>query len=246
MNYQAVRKSIFLFAFFLPFLGLSQTQVSGVISSNTTWTKANSPYHLTNHVTINQGVELIIEPGVIIEAKVRISINVLGSIYAVGTAGDSIQFKGNGTKGSWIGLKVRNTGGSTLASNFDYVSGSKFSYVKISDADNAIYQYNCSLHITNSLFSNNLIGLQHRSSSRTLISDSKFVNNNKGGYVMSINEYLAQRDDNPFDIASNISGLKYDKCDFSKNIFLINYLYILYILLQYTRRLIVVCVFIFF
>ena len=217
MNYLKLLKFVLFIVFLIPTVTLAQTQVSGIISSNTTWTKANSPYHLTNHLTINQGVELIIEPGVIVEAKVRISINVLGSIYAVGTVADSIQFKGNGTKGSWIGLKVRNTGGSTLGSNFDYVSGSKFSYVKISDADNAIYQYNCSLHITNSLFSNNLIGLQHRSSSRTLISDSKFTNNNKGGYVMSINEYLAQRNDNPLDIASNISDLKYDKCEFSNN-----------------------------
>jgi hypothetical protein len=46
-----------------------------------------------NHLTINQGVELIIEPGVIVEAKARVSINVLGSVYAVGTVADSIQFR---------------------------------------------------------------------------------------------------------------------------------------------------------
>ena len=153
MNLHSFRKIASIIAFCIPFLGFSQTQVSGVISSNTTWTKANSPYHLTNNLTINQGVELIIEPGVIIEAKERISINVLGSIYAVGTVGDSIQFKGNGTKGSWIGLKVRNTGGTTIGSNYDYISGTKFSYVKISDAENAIYQYNCSLIVLNSKFS---------------------------------------------------------------------------------------------
>lgn len=40
----------------------SQTNVSGVISSNTTWTLANSPYIVTGNILLNQNVTLTIEP----------------------------------------------------------------------------------------------------------------------------------------------------------------------------------------
>ena len=195
----------------------AQTNVSGNITTNTTWNKAGSPYYLTNNILVDNGATLTIEPGVVVEAKGHVSLNVLGSIVAVGTQADSIYFKGNGTKGYWIGIKIRNTGGSVLNSDYTYASGSKFLFASIADADNAIYQYNCSLYVSNSTFNNNAIGIEQRSSSRTLITDTKFSNNNEGGYVMSINEYLAQRTDNPSDIASNISNLKYDYCDFDNN-----------------------------
>ena len=40
------------------------TDVSGVISTNTTWTKANSPYNLTGTVEVRNGATLTIESGV--------------------------------------------------------------------------------------------------------------------------------------------------------------------------------------
>ena len=45
-------------------LAQSGTDVSGVISSNTTWTQADSPYLLTGPVTVNTGVTLTIQAGV--------------------------------------------------------------------------------------------------------------------------------------------------------------------------------------
>ena len=39
------------------------TNVSGIISSDTTWTQANSPYMLTGNVLVNNGVTLTIEAG---------------------------------------------------------------------------------------------------------------------------------------------------------------------------------------
>jgi hypothetical protein len=37
------------------------TQVTGIISSDTTWTEANSPYNLTGNVLVNNGVTLAIQ-----------------------------------------------------------------------------------------------------------------------------------------------------------------------------------------
>ena len=49
----------------IPFgLAQSGTNVSGIISSDTTWTQANSPYNLTGNVQVNNGVSLTIEAGI--------------------------------------------------------------------------------------------------------------------------------------------------------------------------------------
>lgn len=42
------------------------TNVSGTISTNTTWSQVNSPYVMTGNVTVAAGVTLTIEPGVIV------------------------------------------------------------------------------------------------------------------------------------------------------------------------------------
>jgi hypothetical protein len=43
------------------------TEVNGLISSDTTWTTAKSPYTLTGPVLVNNGATLIIEPGVTVD-----------------------------------------------------------------------------------------------------------------------------------------------------------------------------------
>ena len=43
------------------------TDVSGTISSNTTWSLANSPYVVTGNILVNSGVTLTIEAGVTIK-----------------------------------------------------------------------------------------------------------------------------------------------------------------------------------
>ena len=45
----------------------SQTNVSGALSSDTTWSLANSPYTLTGNVLVTSGVTLTIEAGVTVK-----------------------------------------------------------------------------------------------------------------------------------------------------------------------------------
>lgn len=73
--------------------GAWATNVSGVISVNTTWTLANSPYVMTGDVTVATGVTLTIEPGVVVQANATSrQLRVDGSLSAVGTAGAPITF----------------------------------------------------------------------------------------------------------------------------------------------------------
>ena len=43
------------------------TNVSGTIATDTTWSWAYSPYVVTDNVTVNSGVTLTVEPGVIVK-----------------------------------------------------------------------------------------------------------------------------------------------------------------------------------
>jgi parallel beta-helix repeat protein len=67
--------------------------VSGIITSDTTWTKAKSPYNLTGNIAIDKEVTLVIEPGVTVNLN-SYYIRVNGTLTAKGTKADSIVFNG--------------------------------------------------------------------------------------------------------------------------------------------------------
>ena len=52
-----------------PVAPLAFTPVSGPITTDTTWTLANSPYVVTGDVTVNAGITLTIEPGVVVKFR---------------------------------------------------------------------------------------------------------------------------------------------------------------------------------
>ena len=71
------------------------TYVEGVITKDTIWTLVDSPFILSNNVTVNPGVTLTIEPGVQVRFGGEFSLNVDGSIVAEGTEEKKILFTTN-------------------------------------------------------------------------------------------------------------------------------------------------------
>lgn len=69
-------------------------QVSGNITSNTTWFQADTVYWVVGDVNIQPGVTLTIEPGVIVKFNLYRQLNVYGKLMAVGgsTADSLIYF----------------------------------------------------------------------------------------------------------------------------------------------------------
>ncbi|MBI3501606.1 MAG: T9SS type A sorting domain-containing protein [Bacteroidetes bacterium] len=98
-----------------------QTNVSGGIFSNTTWTKVNSPYIVTSTVVVFPGIILTIQPGVTVKFANNQQLEIRqAKLIAIGTATDSITFTSNAvspTAGIYTGIYLN---GDTLIPAFNY------------------------------------------------------------------------------------------------------------------------------
>ncbi len=94
--------------------------VGGHITTNTTWTVANSPYIITDTVTVDAGVTLTVEAGVTILVQVDMGqqLDVQGHLEAVGTLANPILISSvtDSAVGRWNGMTV------TGSANFEYVT----------------------------------------------------------------------------------------------------------------------------
>lgn len=98
--------------------GYSQTIVNANISANQTWTPANSPYIVSQNISVNSGVKLTILPGTRIRNAGSFLITVLGGVEAIGKFDtliyiDTVEFKFNN---------------GSMGYNFSTSTGSQFSY----------------------------------------------------------------------------------------------------------------------
>src|ERR1035438_2254991 len=173
-----MKKLILLIAFIslVSFVN-AQTNVSGGIYSNTTWTKANSPYIVTDTVVVFPGFTLTIQPGVTVKFADKMRIEVRqAQLNAVGTAVDSIVFTSNSVSakaGIYSGIFLN---GGNLTSQFNFCD---FRYAAIGLNVTVAN----SLAVSNSVFIRDSIGLQFNGkllSENVSLSNCTFKNNSQG------------------------------------------------------------------
>jgi parallel beta-helix repeat protein len=174
----------------LPFgLAQSGTNVSYIISQDSTWTPAGSPYTLTGNTLVYQGVTLTIEAGVTVNLG-SYYIEVNGTLSAIGTPSDKINFN----RGQVIFTTVSN-GWNEQTNSGCLIENSIISQTSISSSnpikiDNCII--NSSVTVTSSIISNNVVtgNINSQSATPTLgqtnapVDTSVISNNNVKGNIV--------------------------------------------------------------
>ena len=155
--------------------GWAQTNVSGGIFSNTTWSLSGSPYIITDTVVVFPGDTLTIEPGVVVKFNNNQRLEIRQAcIIANGTATDSITFTSNSSSpaaGSWLEIFLNQE----VFSKFNYCHFRYASTAISRSTDNN----NHSLNLKNSTFDNNIAALYLTSANySTSYIDSCILKNN--------------------------------------------------------------------
>jgi hypothetical protein len=168
-----MKKAILLLSFITSLQLLSaQTQINGIINSDSVLSEQYSPYLVNSNLTITPDGSVTIEPGVEICFSSGIKLEVRGTLIAEGAAGDSIAFTSASmlSKGSWIGIEVKN----------DMGANASFSYCKFLNATTAIEEWCCwggNVSVRNSRFSNNITAMGGYSGDNALVDSCLFTNN---------------------------------------------------------------------
>jgi len=116
------------------------TYVYSDVTSDATWTEANSPYIVNQSIAIAPGVTLEIEANVTVMVDDGMGITIGGTLIADGTAGEPVTFTSNGSTswGAWDGLYFNESS-----------SRSELDHVLIEYAYDPIMIYESSVDISN-------------------------------------------------------------------------------------------------
>lgn len=166
------------------FLSFAQTNVSGGIYQNTTWTLAGSPYLMTGSMVVFPNATLTIEPGVEVRVTPDYSFNtgnfryleVRGTLIAIGTDTAPITFKTTDAsilgQQTWYGINIKGSqGGNVQLDRFRLHDSWQGIYNDISQPgvtynwtncqfknNNYSVQLNADMNYNNCLFENNGVG----------------------------------------------------------------------------------------
>jgi len=113
----------------------SQTNVSGFINANTTWTLAGSPYIVTGNALLSQGFTLTIDPGVVVKFGTNNALQIDGQLIAIGTPAQRITFTSNQASpqpGDWAKLHFSDFSvDAVYNAQGNYVSGTIMKYCDV-------------------------------------------------------------------------------------------------------------------
>nr|WP_321406359.1 right-handed parallel beta-helix repeat-containing protein [uncultured Carboxylicivirga sp.] len=118
--------TLFVFLISMSLVLSAQTNVSGYITTDSTWTVEGSPYLITSNLQITSSGVLTINEGVEVKINSNTSITVDGDLIVNGTAGKRVIFTssagaGLGQKGDWNTIEVRTGGSATFnATTIEY------------------------------------------------------------------------------------------------------------------------------
>ena len=213
-NMKNILKLIILF---LANYAIGQTNVSGGIFSNTTWSVSGSPYIVTGDIAVFPGYSLSIEPGVIIKFNTSTKLIIRGSILCNGIQTNKIIFTSN-TKnpkaGSWLGIEIENVqGGKIIGSHI--LGEYAHTFIKILDSSNG---QAVNLNHTEIKNCNYAFYGKHNHSNHTVVLNNLNVHHNNYGYIYAQNVALTNsifsNGENGIHGWENIPNISISNCEF--------------------------------
>jgi parallel beta-helix repeat protein len=157
------------------------TNVSGTISSDTTWDLAGSPYIVVGLVTVQDAVTLTIDPGVEVRFNGYFSLKIEGNLTAIGTSGSKIVFASNAPvpfPNDWNRIQVDPTGHVEM------------SFCEISHSNIGIYLYISHWNsIRNSNFMSNTVGMLLDQSENNTISHNMISSSIESGLLLMLSPF---------------------------------------------------------
>lgn len=181
--------TLMFFLLFVLVICEAQTNVSGLINSNTTWTTTGSPYIVTGNVLVNTGITLTIEPGVSVKFNSGKALQIRGVLRAIGTTADKILFTSNlatPAPADWVNILFYEQ-----SQGYDTVSGTgcimKHCIVEYAGVQDSIISYGAIRSFINTPYIGNCIirnnkanGIQCNQVTQSLKIDSCVVESNYG------------------------------------------------------------------
>lgn len=167
-----VMLAILVFIFLVPrFREANAVNVCGNITTNTTWTLANSPYVMTCNVQVALGATLTIDPGVVVRANGNylLSIN-QGTLNVNGNSFNPVLFEHNTTSsmGAWGGIRINGTSSSL---NMNYAN------VRYANIGVNVVSSTTTVNVNDSLFYMNSVGIRVNAPYYLNTARNKFYNN---------------------------------------------------------------------
>jgi hypothetical protein len=169
------------FIFGVAGLAHSGTTVDSNIISDTTWTKAGSPYLITQSIDVYPDVTLTIEPGVEVKFCLGCDLEIYGELIAIGNENEIIIFTAVQIEpycDLW-GSIIFNEGAisSTWDDGGNYISGSIIKYCEISYG-HGLKNYGNNLFISNNILKENRIDNAILYNQGNSIIANNFIHNN--------------------------------------------------------------------
>jgi len=180
------------------------TYVGGSITTDTVWTLVDSPFVLSNNVTVYPDVTLTIEPGVEVRFGENFYIVVNGGIVADGTRDKMIRFTSNKlapSEGDWGALLI----GGTLSSSLTHCI--------VQYGTNGVMVENGALNILNSFVTFNSQNGITINGGNVVVQDNEITNNTisgiciAGGAQVTIQNNMLFSNGNGILLTGNLDGI---------------------------------------
>lgn len=163
----------YLLILFISNFLFAQTEIGGGIYSDKILKKSESPYIVNSNLVVFPGVTVTVEPGVEVQFKEGVGLEVRGNFYALGSLNNRIKFTGvTKTIGSWNGFIFQGVNNSESGFDFCDFEYATYNYL--------MSNYSGSLYFKNSKFYKNVRAIAMFTSFEVPIDNCTFDSNEYG------------------------------------------------------------------